>query len=183
MIEPMKSIAFATALLLTLTSSALAQPQPGEIFEEATETRSLGVGPTAALYVGKTYGSPPKFTTTLWLFFRTPKKLGMQAYNTSGMVAEVDCGARTVKRTHALALYGDIFGKSRTSRVVMSQPLTEAPATYASDTPEGLALKLLCSGEPLDESLYPTFATLSEARAFGIHMSAEAARKADSPSP
>lgn len=163
-----------TIALCATTGSALArQSQP---FREDIETRYVGAGKTAGVFIGKVYGSSPKVTTTVWTFMRAPLKYNGTTYNTAAAVSEIDCTARTLKRTSITVLHGEMFGQDRVSRVVGKETITEAAASYANGTIFGEVIAQACKTGPVDDKTNPTFQTLSQARAFGFYMAGEAGK-------
>lgn len=171
----MKMITFSLAVMLcAVAGSALArQAQP---FREAIETRYVAATSTTGVFIGKVYGSPPKLSTTIWTFLRTPGKYREAPYNTTATVADIDCAARTLKRTTIMVLQGELFGQDRASRVVGKEAVTEAATSYASGTVFGVVIDQACASAPVDDKKNPTFQTLSQARAFGFYMSGEAGK-------
>lgn len=171
----MKIIACGLTVIACATAgSAFArQDQP---FREGIETRYIAATPTTGVFIGKIYGSPPKVTTTIWTFLRTPAKYQDASYNTAATVADIDCAARTLKRTSVMVLQGELFGQDRTSRVVGRGAITEAATNYASGTVFGVVIDQACASAPIDDKKNPAFQTLSQARSFGFYMSGQAGK-------
>lgn len=164
---------------LTLAFCLAAGPalaQQGQPFREDIETRYVGAGKTAGVFIGRVYGSSPKVTSTVWTFMRAPLKYRETPYNTAAAVAEIDCAARTLKRTTITVLQGEMFGQDRVSRVVGKETVTEAATPYAAGTIFGEVIAQACKTGPVDDKTNPTFQTLSQARAFGFYMAGEAGK-------
>lgn len=172
----MKIIAVALAAPLSLAAFAVQAQTAGEPFKENIETRYVDANDKLSIFIGKVYGAAPKVSTTLWIFQRTPIKQGELTFNTAAAVAEIDCAARTLKRTSIMQMHGELFGHDRATRVLSRHSVTEAATAYSGRTIFALAIEQACAAGPVDDKTHPTFQTLSQARTYGFHMSSEAAR-------
>lgn len=163
----MKVLSF-TALLVVLVASTVGAQQ-GDSFREDVETRFLGAGKNSAAFMGKVYGTTPKLQTTLWTFHKAPAQSGGVPYNTVASAAEIDCSARTMKRTSAMLLHGEAFGPDQKSRVIRRQTVKEAAQPYAGGTLFHTFIETACGPNAPDDKKHPVFKTLTQARTFATY--------------